>query len=305
MRRPFVCVYLAGLMLLAACDAEGVREQEKEKEVVKTVNNDTVKPIVIDSAYLVKDNGKYAPEKINYDTAFRFCEIKSTETRKTASGIKIEMLKTMPGEKLKKGEVVSLIYRGKLKDGKTIETTQAFGKPLPFYIGIGMTFETFDEVLLQCRNGEKIRFTIPSASAYGKKGHGKLIPPDSDLIYEMHIAGPTRPIEPEKGIRLYHIIDKPLARQVSYDDKLLVGYMGWTEKGKLFDASVFHGKDSEVDLGVGNTIKGWKFSLVQMREGEKALVFLPSSMGYGSKGIPEMVPPNSNLIYILEVKQIN
>ena len=297
-------IYISLLTIIAACNAEGVRKSEIKKEV-NNIHSDTAKPI-IDSAYLIKDDGKnYAPEKINYDTAFRFCDKKITTSRQTTTGIKIEVLQSGTGEKLKKGDVVSLIYRGKLKTGKIIETTESFGKPLPFYVGIGMTFNVFDQVLATCKNGDQIRFTIPAANAYGKEGHGKLIPPNSDLVYEMHIAGPTRPIEPEKGIRLYRIIDKPLARQVIYSDKLIIGYMGWTESGKLFDASVFHDKDAEVDLAVGNPIKGWKFSLTQMREGEKVLVFLPSSMGYGSAGIPEMVPPNSNLIYVLEVKQIN
>lgn len=299
----FLCISII-VTVLASCEFEGVREKEKTKEITENFNKDTAKPIVIDSAFLVKDDG-FAPERIDYDTAFNFCKRKAVSSVKTASGIQVEILQTENGEKIKKGDVVSLIYRGKLENGKVIETTEAFNKPMPYYVGLKMTLDEIDNVITICKIGDRVRFIIPADKAYGKQGHGALIPPNSNLVYEMHMVGPTRYIEPEKGIRLYSLISKPLARQVEATSTITLGYMGWTEKGKLFDATVFRKKDAILEVGASNTIKGWKHALVQMREGEKTLVFIPSSMGYGANGVPEMVPPNSNLIYILEVKQIN
>ena len=88
-------------------------------------------------------------------------------------------------------------------------------------------------------------------------------------------------------------------------DNIWLSYMGWVKKtGRLFDASAANGKLYEFALGTGVAIKAWHEAVAQMHEGEKILIIAPAETCYGSKGVQELVPPNSDLIYILELKGI-
>jgi peptidylprolyl isomerase len=52
-------------------------------------------------------------------------------------------------------------------------------------------------------------------------------------------------------------------------------------------------------------LKGWEESLLYFAEGSSGKVILPSSQGYGRKGLPGKVPPDSILIYHFEIEKVN
>ena len=54
-------------------------------------------------------------------------------------------------------------------------------------------------------------------------------------------------------------------------------------------------------IGKGNVIKGWDQGVSQMKKGEKAKLFIPPELGYGAKGVPMRIPPNSTLIFDIEL----
>ncbi|KAG8360657.1 hypothetical protein FVEN_g1739 [Fusarium venenatum] len=84
-------------------------------------------------------------------------------------------------------------------------------------------------------------------------------------------------------------------------------YTGWLQenggKGKQFDSSVGRG-DFDVKIGVGQVIKGWDEGVVQMKLGEKATLLITPDYGYGARGFPGAIPPNSTLIFDVELKKI-
>ncbi|KAK8051249.1 FK506-binding protein 1B [Apiospora rasikravindrae] len=71
-----------------------------------------------------------------------------------------------------------------------------------------------------------------------------------------------------------------------------------------FDSSVGRG-DFETTIGVGQVIKGWDEGVTQMKVGEKATLTISSDYAYGSRGFPGHIPPNSDLIFDVELKKIN
>ncbi|KZZ98605.1 Peptidyl-prolyl cis-trans isomerase, FKBP-type [Moelleriella libera RCEF 2490] len=81
-----------------------------------------------------------------------------------------------------------------------------------------------------------------------------------------------------------------------------IEYTGWIkdaskpdQKGSQFDSSVGRG-DFVVKIGTGQVIKGWDEGVTQMKVGEKALLDITADYGYGARGFPGAIPPNSDLL---------
>jgi FK506-binding protein 1 len=74
-------------------------------------------------------------------------------------------------------------------------------------------------------------------------------------------------------------------------------------KGKKFDSSVGRG-DFDTKIGVGQVIKGWDEGVTQMKVGEKATLDITADYGYGARGFPGHIPPNSDLIFDVHLKKV-
>ena len=80
-----------------------------------------------------------------------------------------------------------------------------------------------------------------------------------------------------------------------------VNYFGTLENGKEFDNSYKRGAPVDFKIGVGRVIKGWDEGLMGMKVGGKRKLFIPSKLGYGPMGKGADIPPNSNLIFEIEL----
>ena len=84
-----------------------------------------------------------------------------------------------------------------------------------------------------------------------------------------------------------------------------ISYVGKLEEtGKVFDSSRERGAPFKCQIGVGKLIKGWDEGVVQMSLGQRALLRIPSEKGYGSRGAGSAIPPNANLIFDVELHEI-
>jgi len=84
---------------------------------------------------------------------------------------------------------------------------------------------------------------------------------------------------------------------------VVVNYSGVTEStGKEFDSSAKHGnKPAEFQVGVGMLIKAWDEALLTMKVGGKRKLIVPPELGYGKAGRGADIPPNSTLIFDIEL----
>ena len=83
-------------------------------------------------------------------------------------------------------------------------------------------------------------------------------------------------------------------------DKVKVHYHGTLLDGRVFDSSV--ARHQPATFKVGQVIDGWNEALVEMSKGEKRTLIIPPDLAYGVHGVPGVIPPNSTLIFEVELR---
>jgi FKBP-type peptidyl-prolyl cis-trans isomerase len=91
-------------------------------------------------------------------------------------------------------------------------------------------------------------------------------------------------------------------------DSVKVHYTGWLYadgvKGKKFDSSVDRGDPFVFPLGLGAVITGWDEGVAGMHVGGKRELIIPPAAGYGERGAGSDIPPNSTLIFEVELLDV-
>jgi FKBP-type peptidyl-prolyl cis-trans isomerase len=92
-------------------------------------------------------------------------------------------------------------------------------------------------------------------------------------------------------------------KEAKSGDILVVHYTGKLEDGTTFDSSV-GGEPFPFQLGAGMVIQGWDLGFEGMKEGGKRELTIPPELGYGEAGAPPDIPPNSTLIFEVELVEV-
>jgi FKBP-type peptidyl-prolyl cis-trans isomerase FkpA len=81
-----------------------------------------------------------------------------------------------------------------------------------------------------------------------------------------------------------------------------VHYTGWLQSNnQKFDSSVDRGQPFSFNLGSGMVIKGWDVGVAGMKVGGKRKLTIQPEMGYGERGAGAVIPPNSVLVFDVEL----
>ena len=78
-------------------------------------------------------------------------------------------------------------------------------------------------------------------------------------------------------------------------------YRGTLENGTQFDANQDREKPFSFVIGQGQVIKGWDEGFASMKKGEKATLKCSPDYAYGARGSPPSIPPNSTLLFEVEL----
>lgn len=85
--------------------------------------------------------------------------------------------------------------------------------------------------------------------------------------------------------------------------KVAVHYTGKLLDGTKFDSSYDRNEPIEFMLGQGQVIPGWDEGIAMMREGEKAVLLIPSKLAYGERG-NQVIPPCAPLVFDVELVKV-
>lgn len=88
---------------------------------------------------------------------------------------------------------------------------------------------------------------------------------------------------------------------VKAGDRVWVHYAGRLENGKEFDSSYKRGEAIDFVVGTGRVIKGWDEGIQGMKLGDKRLLVIPPTLGYGDRAMGDVIPANSTLIFDVEL----
>ena len=108
------------------------------------------------------------------------------EVTTTDSGLQYEVLETGDGEKPGLQSTVVTHYHGTLLDGTVFDSSVERGEPAEF--GVSQVIPGWTEALQMMSVGDKWRIACPPKLAYGDQGAGDSIPPNTALVFEIHLV---------------------------------------------------------------------------------------------------------------------
>jgi FKBP-type peptidyl-prolyl cis-trans isomerase len=104
--------------------------------------------------------------------------------------LQVEQLRAGTGEVARSGMHVTVHYKGMFLDGSVFDSSLE-REPLVFELGARRVIKGWDQGVLGMKVGEKRRLIVPPRLAYGHRGFGAVIPPDTRLVFEVELLRVT------------------------------------------------------------------------------------------------------------------
>jgi len=136
----------------------------------------------------------------------------------TAAEIEIISDKPGDGKKIIHHSWVQIEYTGSFESGEVFDTNIGKDRPLVVQIGMKEVIPGFEQGIIGTTKGTKRKIKIPAELAYGEKGGGDVIPPNTDLIFEFEIIDVLDPHY--KMINSDELIKKINSNAVALDIRL-------------------------------------------------------------------------------------
>jgi peptidylprolyl isomerase len=209
---------------------------------------------------------------------------------------------------------VKVHYTGWTKDGKMFDSSVVRQEPSEF--ALNQVIPGWTEGLQLMAPGEKRRFWIPAALAYGERPRPGA--PSGQLTFDVELLEyketPKPPDAPEDLTKPPASAAKTKSGLISRvikagtgtthpkaTDTVKVHYSGWTQDGKLFDSSIPRGAPASFRLD--QVIKGWTEGVQLMVQGETRRFWIPGDLAYGDKPKRPGAPAGT-LVFDVELLEI-
>lgn len=218
--------------------------------------------------------------------------------------LEIKDIKVGKGKAADDGDLLYMSYTGKLKDGTVFDTNEKpDSKPFTFTLGQGMVIKGWDQGLKGMKVGGERELSIPSSLGYGDQGAGNgMIPPNSDLFFTVKMLDIVKKADATT-------VDKTdvkvgSGRAVKAGDTVTINYTGTLADGQKFDSSKDRNQPFTFKVGDNEVIPGMDYGIRGMKVGGIRKLHIPPMAGYGMRGYPPKIAPNSVLNFEIELLAI-
>lgn len=278
-------------LIIASCTLEGVKENTSQP--------------VSDSIVSIKETEhNISLPEIKNDTLED--GMKNEMVWNGERGLRIEWSHKNTGNKIKLHDVIMVNYEARVARGEIYDSNVEIGIPVALKTGIGQLIEGWEIALLEMREGDLGRIMIPSKLAYGEEGLIGVIPQNADIIVEIEIISVIEPIELEGGVKVYKYETISEGRYPQKDQTITFDYFAF-KTGKnpgLYDNSYENGNPFSFKFENDNVIDGLHIGFSKIKVDEKAFIHIPSKMAYGSKGLVDLIPSNTDIIFDVRVESV-
>ena len=275
-----------------------------------------------------------------------FYSCKEGKERQTKSGMKYIVYREMNGKKPQTGDWVTVHMVYQEENDSVLFDSRTYGRPLRFALPAPKFSGSFEEGLMQIGEGDSAAFFVNADSMFenviSKEAHGfikhrpkkgshlrfnvSLLRVQPFQEAEMEIAmNESRQEQAERTTLQSYLKEKNLqaekepegyyifiqvpgkGREIKAGDRVSINFSGHFLNGAIFDSNEKSGKPYSFVAGTGEVIKGWDLAIQKLREGDKAMLIIPSSLAYGGDGLKRpnslsyVIPPFSTLIFDIEV----
>ena len=292
-----ICIALLGCELVERKDIKNPQVKSQDKLGQGLVN--------VSSAEFSSDSSKLEPLNIPVEDSVNISlleiedEFDFVHSSKLISGVKIKWIKRNTGKKIKSDEMLMLEYRLSLPDGRIVDGNNKMKMPyLPFVVGYNMQQKGWDLALREMCVGDVAKIEIPSQLAYGSKGLGSVIPPNTDNWLFVKIHGMVKPDYDQDGVRYWEL----QSGEKSKSRNKVKFHMIASTKNK---ANIFNTYASNFPLtytsGQKNYPRGLEQVLKKANKGQYLFLILDSDMAYGTEGYTDLIQADESVFYNLKI----
>jgi FKBP-type peptidyl-prolyl cis-trans isomerase FklB len=136
-------------------------------------------------AFMAQGQEGDAAKNLEEGLAFLAENAKKEEVTELPSGLQYEVLKDGEGDMPTKNDQVKCHYHGTLIDGTVFDSSVQRGEPATF--PVNGVIQGWVEALQLMSVGSKWKLYVPSELAYGNRGAGGAIGPNSTLVFEVEL----------------------------------------------------------------------------------------------------------------------
>jgi FKBP-type peptidyl-prolyl cis-trans isomerase len=108
-------------------------------------------------------------------------------------------------------------------------------------------------------------------------------------------------VEPTASGLYYVMTQEGNGEKPEVGQMVQVHYTGKLLDGTVFDSSVERGEPITIPIGVGQVIPGWDEGIMLMSKGEKGVLYIPYYLAYGDRQAGDKITPYSNLVFEVEL----
>uniref|UniRef100_A0AAY4DXR5 peptidylprolyl isomerase n=1 Tax=Denticeps clupeoides TaxID=299321 RepID=A0AAY4DXR5_9TELE len=202
---------------------------------------------------------------------------------------------------VRSGDFVRYHYNGRFPDGTSFDSSYDRGSTYNVFVGRAQLIAGMDKALLGMCVNERRLVKIPPALAYGKDGD--IIPPDAVLHFDVLLLDIWNSVDTVQ----VHTYQRPeqCGRRVEVSDYVRYHYNGTLLDGTLFDSSHTRMRTYDTYVGIGWLIAGMDQGLLGMCVGERRIITMPPSLGYGENGDGSDIPPQASLVFDVELLDLH